>query len=526
MLNFDSHQIYKQIPLIHVVDEDDRLLFDSPDAEWYRTLKFFPDEDYRPLAAAYYDALYHFNKSHKKHGSPRHTCTEKKCQATQRLLFERATMDDSASVILEENFIDPSDQTVSPHSMAPGITPDRLGGKKPKCFFAMFKSFVGASMMGFAPEPENVHQLLTSNLPFARVCGFIPKGADENYWFKHVPSLRKIEQFDQIMTAYGLWSQNKWEQVQQNIEQRIIRKESVLAGDTTHYYAHSGFKTIAYIDDKGKEKKKSQSKTTKNCRCEEKENCPHPWQLADEGAGTIVKAHNRYIWGHKASILGLPLQGIPLDAVAVSDAATFDGETFFPHVQRLFENLPEVDTWIDTVLYDSACDNKALKKKFAKELGIRLRASVNPRRKKPVTQNLPRGMSKITPYGTLICKAGWEMDYKGMRHETEKFIYQAPLDENHHSRCLSCDHKPVCCPLSKKGRVVTIPFSLLSHIDPNDPPMARRFKAMMTMRPSVERMIKRLKCDLADDRLSKRGNASFQAYLDKTMIAFHLLLRR
>ena len=31
--------------------------------------------------------------------------------------------------------------------------------------------------------------------------------------------------------------------------------------------------------------------------------------------------------------------------------------------------------------------------------------------------------------------------------------------------------------------------------------------------------------DLGDDRLSKRGNASFQAYLDKTMIAFHILLR-
>jgi hypothetical protein len=55
--------------------------------------------------------------------------------------------------------------------------------------------------------------------------------------------------------------------------------------------------------------------------------------------------------------------------------------------------------------------------------------------------------------------------------------------------------------------------------------MAKRFKAIMTRRPSVERMIKRLKCDLGDDRLSKRGNDSFQAYLDKTMISYHLLIR-
>ena len=103
-----------------------------------------------------------------------------------------------------------------------------------------------------------------------------------------------------------------------------------------------------------KEQRKSQSKTTKNCRCKDNANCVHPWELADDGAGTIVKAFNKYIWGHKASILGLPMQGIPLDAIAVADAATYDGETFFPHVVRLFAQYPQVRSWIETVLYDSA----------------------------------------------------------------------------------------------------------------------------------------------------------------------------
>ena len=70
-------------------------------------------------------------------------------------------------------------------------------------------------------------------------------------------------------------------------------------------------------------------------------------------------------------------------------------------------------------------------------------------------------------------------------------------------------YRLICCP----------------NIDADDPPMSKRFKALMTRRPSVERMIKQLKCDLSDDRLSKRGNDSFQAHLDKTMIAFHILLR-
>jgi hypothetical protein len=105
----------------------------------------------------------------------------------------------------------------------------------------------------------------------------------------------------------------------------------------------------------------------------------------------------------------------------------------------------------------------------------------------------------------MTCDTGYQIDYQGMRYETEKFILRAPLDENQKSVCLDCKHKPRCCLLCKKGRTVTIPFKTLSHIDPKDPPMAKRFKAMMTRRPSVERIIKRPKCDLSDDRLKKRG---------------------
>jgi hypothetical protein len=191
----------------------------------------------------------------------------------------------------------------------------------------------------------------------------------------------------------------------------------------------------------------------------------------------------------------------------------------------LFEELPEMKDWITRVLYDSACDHTELKEKFQKELGIELKASLNPRRKKEVTENLPRDMEKMTPYGSLLCKAGYEMDYRGIRYENGKFIYQGPFDEEGVSVCDPCDYKAACCPNATTGRTVTVPFEVLPHIDPNDPPMAKRFKAIMTRRPSVERMIKRLKCELGDDRLSKRGNASFQAYPDKTMIAFHILLR-
>jgi len=327
------------------------------------------------------------------------------------------------------------------------------------------------------------------------------------------------------MTEYGLWDHAKQEQVRRNILTGRIQPESILVGDTTHYYANSSFETVRYVDENGEEHRKSQSKPTKACRCEDRLTCGHPWSQTDEGAGTIVKGPKQVIWGHKAAILGLPLQGIPLDAAAVADAATHDGQTLLPHVERLLKQFPEIQPWIGVVLYDRAADDEPLKSAFLKDLGIELKSAVNPRRRQALTEGLPKGMDRLSPYGTLTCRGGFRMDYRGARFETERFIYQAPLAEDGHTPvCSGCPHKPWCSPLSTLGRVAAIPFDQLPHIMPDDPPMSKTFQAMMTRRPAVERMIKRLKCDFGDETLRKRGNLCFQAYLDKTLLAFHILL--
>ena len=251
MLNQVSVLNHIQLPLIQIVNKDDELLSNNRDAQWYSILKNFPWEDYRELAVSYYNALYDFNIS-KQLKEDTIENKETKDEGRQRLLFNRATMDKSISVLHEMKSKQIAVPLVSPQSVSPGVVPKRLGGKRPKDFYALFKSFTGACLMGFAPEPEVVHNLLSSNLSFARVCGFIPNNSDEKYWYRSIPSLRKIEQFDQIMTEYGLWSRNKWEEVRRNIEQGIIKKENELVGDTTHYHAYSGFETVVYTDPKGK----------------------------------------------------------------------------------------------------------------------------------------------------------------------------------------------------------------------------------------------------------------------------------
>jgi hypothetical protein len=63
VLNFNTVAPHQQIPMIHVVNEDDELLANSPEAEWYQILQNLPWEQYRSIGADYYNALYHFNKS-------------------------------------------------------------------------------------------------------------------------------------------------------------------------------------------------------------------------------------------------------------------------------------------------------------------------------------------------------------------------------------------------------------------------------------------------------------------------------
>ncbi len=408
-----------------VVVDDQVFLHSINEEEWCGILSGFDWQAYRQPAADYYNALYDFNQQNslKQSSEVKNDDTvvnETKDEARQRLLFDRVTspipVNPLPSILYLGKVVEPVPQKTLPDQVAPGIVPVRLAGRKPKCFFALFKAFVGASLMGYEAEPEAVYRLLKNNPTFAVICGFQPKqNRFSPYHYQQTPELRKVEQFDQIMTAAGIWDQIKLQVVVANLTSGVIEMEKELVGDTTHYHAHSSFETLRTQDKNGKDKKKSQSKPTKPCRCDDWNNCPHDWELRDDGAGTIVKSSKKMIWGHKASIMGFPKQGVPLDAIAISDAATHDGQTFFPHVKKVLEDHPTLNATIKRVLYDSACDDAELKLQFKDELGLDLKASFNPRRSRPITQDLPRGVEKIT-------LTEFPFAWQAMRWNTREFV--------------------------------------------------------------------------------------------------------
>ena len=360
-----------QIPLIHIVESDDLHLERQQDILWFNLLRNFPWHLFRPTAARYYEALWQFNVCQAQASRERDAVLavnpETQPAATRRLLFERATLCKDAPALHERPASTSPQIHINPHDLRPGRTPQRWAGMKPKCFFAMLKAFVGVMAQGQPAEPEIVFAALHGNPSYARTCGFTLPAPDGHYRQSDVPSLRKLEQFDQIMTDSALWSDAAVDQVVRNLKTGCIQAESTVVHDTTHYHAYSGMQVVELPqtvepsenanatqpatkevkqNEKGKKaqkaRKKSHPKTTKRCRCEDRQHCPHPWINADEGAGTVVKSTGKMYWAHKASTLCFPRQQVLLDAAAMSDAASHDSQSLLPHLGRLFTRHPDL----------------------------------------------------------------------------------------------------------------------------------------------------------------------------------------
>jgi len=84
-----------------------------------------------------------------------------------------------------------------------------------------------------------VRQKLIENPSFARSCGFTLPDPRRGYRQSHVPSLRKLEQFDQIMSNNGLWGEAAVGQVAKNLKEGFIKLESTLVHDTASAFGSS-----------------------------------------------------------------------------------------------------------------------------------------------------------------------------------------------------------------------------------------------------------------------------------------------
>jgi hypothetical protein len=546
-----------QLPLIQFIESDDLYLQDQPDVLWFDVLRNLDYHRFQATAARYYECLWLFNQHqaqqrNDRRQNPPPSNQETQTQATQRLIFSRPTVDRNAAVLYQPPTPPVPQIPIRPQSLHPNITPLRFAGRPPKCFFALLKSFLGLMLVGQPPEPEFVHQKLRENPAFTRTCGFTISRPDKPVRQTDIPSLRKLQQFDQILTDNGLWAELALDQVADNLRSGVVRTESTVVHDTTHYHAYSAMKVVeldptdaqetdgqaadAQAKESGskakpkkpkksrKKKRKSHPRTTKNCRCADRQRCDHPWINADEGAGTVVKSTGKMYWAHKASTLSFANQEVLLDAVALNDAASHDSQSLVPHLGRLFARHPDLRSVVTRVLDDGAADDAQLKSKIQTTFDIELLAPINPRRRGPIRDNMPRGIDHLTPRGVPVCQAGFPLDLLGFRRDTERFVFVAPQAPSGEPVCEACDLREGCYRGQSGGRRVTIAADRLPWLDRELPQLSKRFTKAMARRTGIERIHKLMKFDYGDDRLTKRSTPSFQARLDKTLLAMHVLL--
>ena len=510
------------------IDSDDYVLENNPNVIFVDMLDNFDFNLFVDDENLYYEALADFNKKlaeKRKEKESEDNATNKsagsKNDAYQELLFDyleknrpiqKTPLFEIPSIDMENIDID---EVLKNHNGA---------GRKPKDFYSMTKAFLGVSYMGLENSPKAVFSQLINNPSFARKCGFQYIINIENKFDRHnIPSLRKLEQFDQIMNVYGIWEKMKWKMVNHNIDNGTVGIEKDLAFDTTHVESHSSFRTVKAKDENGKELKKAVGKLSKRCSCNNKETCEHPWEETDQGSAVVVKNNHKMYWAHKTSVAGYPASQVPIDAVAVNYAALSDGKTLEPHVKRLNENVPVVVENTERVLVDGSYNTPQNKDYVRDVLKAEIYTPINPGNIKVPSTNEIRGIDHFTKNGVPICDASQALEMKGKDELRQQYIWGPPTINAGQTVCATCLLKEQCCP-NGQGRTLRVNASDFPQIDWKNPQHLSRWKHHYNKRSAVERIIKIIKIDYNAESFKKRDNINFQGHLDKSILAIHIYL--
>jgi hypothetical protein len=512
------------------IDSDDYALENNPDVIFIKILNRFDFRLFHEEEKLYYEALADFNKKlaekRKEKEQGNNTTNEPagiKDDAYQGLLFQYINNEhpNQKTILFEIPSVDMEnldiDEILRNHNGA---------GRKPKDFYSLVNAFLLVSYMGLDNSPATVHSQLINNPSFARKCGFqyivnVENKSDRD----NIPSLRKLEQFDQIMNAYGIWDKMKWKMVNHNIDNGTVKIEKDLAFDTTHVESYSSFTTVEEKNKNKKEKKQKKAvcKLSKRCSCSNKETCEHPWEETDQGSGVVVKNNNKMYWAHKASVVGFPASQIPIDAVAVNYASTNDGKTLKPHTQRLRKNVPVVVENTERVLVDGAYNTPDNRDYVRNTLGAEIYSPINPGNIKVPSAKGIRGIDHFTKNGVPICDASFALEMKGKDEFRHQYMWGPPTLDGQQAVCATCIFKEQCCP-SGQGRTLRVDAADFPQIDWKNPQHLLRWKHHYNKRSAIERIIKVIKVDYSAERFNKRDNLNFQGHLDKSILAIHMYL--
>ena len=532
--------------LLFESSENHALINDPANEDWVTLLGELDDGRFDLVARRYYLALRHFRKQYSRppiQGQIPIAAPGKE-QAQQQMLAmlkqhnvsRNQTEGEQATTVFVETMPqnDKLPEALRDSTKVPPPASVILDGPgRPPCdALCLLRAFLAAPLLGVDDSPTSVFRLLHNNSNFAHYCGFLGRNVlkqEGEATSRRLPCRQVCEEFDEVMTRYGLWHLARLQKVRENLASGVVKLETTAVFDTTHLEANSHCANVVPAntnrdkDDK-KNKHRKVPRMRKRCGCGKQkwEHCEHPWFPTDSGAAVVVKGKTRIYWGHKASVASFADSEVPFDVRVCQYGAQNDGKTLVPHLEVLMRELPKSILPLQYILADDAYrHNKAEVARFGKE--ARLITPVHGRKADASLAQNFEGISHFTPAGVPVCENGHRFQMLGRDIGSERYIWAAPYGEAGQSVCNGCPFASSCL---NKGtrRHIRVPRGLQPHIDWEHPQHFSREQARYRKRTGVERAIKRLKVDLRGEHLTHRDALRVQAHLDRKLLTLHLLL--
>jgi hypothetical protein len=529
--------------------DDYAVVRDPVNENWVALVGAIDEKRFGVVARRYYLALSHLRSQQARPALPGATevVAGSKQQALEGVLEameqrKAARQRATATLKPEEVFVDtlaPARRernlpaALSDFSVKPPALRDILGGagRPPADALCLLRAFLAAPLHGVDDSPTAVHRLLHRNPSFAHLCGFLGRETPKEPWeltSRRLPSLSLCEEFDEVMTRYGLWHMARRAQVKANLSTGIVKAERAIAVDTTHVEANSHCGNVvpkdAKVDDDTKPKHRKVPRMYKRCDCGEDnwETCLHVWVPTDQGAAVVVKGPTRVYWAHKASVVAFAQSEIPIDARVCLYGAESDGKTLVPHLELLHRDFPQVVARLTHVLADDGYQRNAEGVvRFGRN--ARLILPVHPRKARAGLAEEFAGIHHVTPVGFPVCNGGHRFELRGRDITGQRFIWAAPDDDEGRPVCQRCPHVASCV-MRGRRRYLRVHRDDQPQLDWDHPQLLARDRARYQRRTCVERAIKRLKVDLRGEHLTHRDVHRVQAHLDRKLLTLHLLL--
>ncbi len=376
-----------------------------------------------------------------------------------------------------------------------------FGGRQGFDFYGLLRAYILAPLFRIDTNPADIHAALYANPAFLCEVAFRPKqkgrGRTASIIINPFPSYDVINDFDNIMTEFGLWEEVRRLCTIHGIEQGVIPKKIKLGIDPTPIKAAS-----------------NPNNKKKRCGCKDKKRCQHRRTPTDPNAGYYNKGDMVLKSAHRPVILGELEGGVPLTSFMLKGNKQMDAATY-QDILAMYKQDPSLNGLKVYGVYAdgefSTEENKALTKE---QLKTRLITPINPRRRKEISVEA-KGIKHINKYGVPVCEQNHKFTYRGRDYLRDAYIWSSPREEKGGNLCWVC---PSPCTSSKGGRLFRVSRDDVPWVDWSLPEFSYRFKLEMALRTEMERIISRLKYLCGMKGLTKRGKKKAQSFVTRAII--------